>query len=194
MSVDLTFEVVIGFIQMRFPNGRMERRFVLNTIAGGILLSATGCMQTSEQETTTSKSDENASTNESTNYTVSVTKRVESQSGLTQRLSVTNGGNLDYVLTCPGGDRKTASGSVTADEWTAFKQLVVNLDREGLKDKYECTSRCPQGIPPKHIQITVDGSTVSTVIEVSASIPDNLKDLISKITAFEGKIKEPTCE
>jgi hypothetical protein len=171
----------------------MERRLVLNAIAGGVLFPATGCMQPSEQETATEESDENASTNESTNHTVSVTKRIESQSGLTQSLSVTNGGNLYYELTCPSGTRKTVSGSVTADEWAAFKQLVVNLNHEEIKDKYECTSRCPKGIPPKHIQITVDGSTVSTVVEVSASIPANLKELISKITAFESKIKEPTC-
>lgn len=171
----------------------MERRSFLHIIIGGALLVTTGCMQLSGQETKTPQSNKNTSTDGPTNHTVAVKKRVESQTGLERRFYVTNEGNLYYELTCPNGTQKTASGSVTRDEWAAFKQVVVSLDHEELQEKYKCTSRCPQGLPSKHIQVTVDGSTVSTIVEASASIPTNLENLISYITDFEEKIEKPNC-
>ena len=172
----------------------MKRRLLLNIVALGASLPTTGCIQSGEQETASTEPNENSSTDGSTNQTVSVTKRVESQSGLKQSLNITNGGNLSYELTCSDGTQKNASGSVTGEKWTAFKQAVVNLDRDELQNKYECQSQCPRDIPPQHIQITINGSTVSTVIEAYAKIPSELNNIVSKITAFEEKIQKPTCE
>jgi hypothetical protein len=171
----------------------MKRRVLVSMIVAGISLIMTGCAQPSEQETTSGESDERSSAGDSMNDTVSVTKRVESQSGLERSFTVTNGGDISYELTCPDGTRKTASGSVTDDEWMAFKQMVAGFDRKKLEETYECTSRCPQDIPSKHIQMTVDGSTVSTAIEATAGVPTGLKEIIAKISDFEGKIQKPTC-
>lgn len=171
----------------------MERRSLLNSIAGGALLLTAGCVGPGEQETTTKESDGSSSANSSGSHTVSISKRVESQSRLERVLKVSEGGMLDYELTCPDGTQKTASGSVTADEWAALEDLVVSFDRDGLREKYECASGCPQDIPPKQIELTVDGSTVTTVIEASASIPSELEEMVSKVEAFEESLQKPTC-
>lgn len=153
----------------------------------------TGCVQSGGPGATTEESNRDSSMNASTDHTVSVTKRVESQSGLKQSIRATNG-ELHYVLTCPNGSQKTVSGSITNVEWMTFKQEIVSLDLDDIKKKYECVSRCPQDIPSKQILVTVDGSTVSTVIEASASIPTELGKVTSTLSAFEKEIKKPTCK
>lgn len=181
----------------------MERRRLLHTVAGGGLLLIAGCVGRGEQETTTTESNADSTATESNgsssadrsgSHTVSVTKRIESHSGLQRVFKLTDGGRLEYELTCPDGTQKTISGSVAADEWTVFEELVVNLDRDGLQEAYECTSGCPKDIPAKHIEMTVDGSPVSTIIEASATIPTELEEIISKMETFEEALKKPTCE
>lgn len=172
----------------------MDRRSLLSAIVGSASLCFTGCVGLDDQRPSTSEPEEDSPVNNSGSHTVSVTKYVESQSGLVRVFRVTEGGDLEYTLTCIDGTQKTVSGAVSAEEFSSLKEMVLSINQLDIMEEYTCSSGCPQDIPPTHLELTTDGSTVKTVIEASADTPSELEAIVSKLDTFEDALEKPSCK
>lgn len=187
----------------------MDRRLVLRWVGGGALVGLAGCTGTESltRERSTTATSTTRPTHPSTqptsrtptlqleNRTVAVTQRVESgQTGLSRVLKVGDGGQLEYVLTCPDGTTKTASATLPAETWRAFKRLVLQADVGTFASEYTCRGDCPQDLPPTHLTVEIDEETTDVLVESAANPPRAVTIILDELDSFKSYFTRPSCQ
>ncbi|NHN58953.1 MULTISPECIES: hypothetical protein [Halorussus] len=192
----------------------MDRRTVLQALAGGAGLVLAGCTsrdavpspQSSPETTagggTTTRAGvteprttpASATTVDPRRHAVSVTKRVEQGQRDLARVVRVADGRVEYDLTCPDGASKTATADLSAERRLAFERSVLAADPDRLASAYECSGDCPQDLPQTRLAITIDGESTEVRIEAAAEIPAALDVVLTDLESFEEMLDGPTCE
>ena len=188
----------------------MDRRTVLQSLAGGTALVLAGCTgretvtspvssagTTTEVRATTERRTRTASatTVDLQRHAVTVTKRIEQgQRDLTRVVRITDGGRVESTLTCPDGTSKSTSAELAAERWRAFERSVLATDVSRFASEYECSGSCPQDLPQTRLTLAIDGESTKMRIEPNAELPPELDAILADIESFEANLNESSCK
>ena len=182
----------------------MDRRTVLQSLAGASGLAIAGCTgrdaatspesssgtPTTESRTTTAS----ATTVDLQSHAVTVAKRIEQgQRDLTRVVRITDGGRVESTLTCPDGTSKSTTTEVADARWREFERSLLATDVSRFASEYECSGSCPQDLPQTRLTLTIDGESTEVRIESAAEIPDALDSILADVESFESDLDELSC-